>query len=238
MEKEKRESFLFYASFWEAIKEVPREIQGDVLTAIIEYGLYGETTENLKPIAKAMFTLIKPQIDANYKRYKNGKKGGTPVSTNNQSTTKVQPKYNQNTTKVQPNENVNVNVNYNENENVNMPPTLFDFLAERQLAYNNLSNEMKAKLKGLGVEEPIIRTTNMLNKPYIDAVQVLIDFYEKDGFNYAERMSRNLNITDDERRNYIREFLKEQYVLGNETYDYAGLRQHCVNWIRRVKLKR
>ena len=68
----KRDSFIFYQSFYEAIVELPREVQGEVLTAIVEYGLYGETTESLKPIAKAMMLLIKPQIDANQKRYENG----------------------------------------------------------------------------------------------------------------------------------------------------------------------
>lgn len=70
MTKEKRNSFVFYASFWEAIKEVPRDVQGEVLTAIIEYGLYGETTEQLKPIARAMFLLMKHYID------KQGVRGG------------------------------------------------------------------------------------------------------------------------------------------------------------------
>ena len=60
-----REGFIFYASWMEAIKNLPRDIQGDVLTAIIEYGLYGETTDNLKPITKAMLSMVKPQIDAN-----------------------------------------------------------------------------------------------------------------------------------------------------------------------------
>ena len=70
-----RESFVFYRSFFESIRDLPRDIQGEVLTAIIEYGLYGETTENPKPIAGAILTLVKPQIDANNKRYNNGLKG-------------------------------------------------------------------------------------------------------------------------------------------------------------------
>ena len=80
-----RESFVFYRSFYEGIKELPRDIQGEVLTAIMEYGLNGVTTENQKPITKAMFALIKPQLDANNQRFENGKlgaehgkKGGRP----------------------------------------------------------------------------------------------------------------------------------------------------------------
>ena len=69
-----RSSFVFYDSWWEAIKNLPRDVQGDVLTAIIEYGLSGETTGQLKPITKAMLAMVKPQIDANNQRYENGKK--------------------------------------------------------------------------------------------------------------------------------------------------------------------
>ena len=74
-----RTSFVFYASWWEAIKNLPRAMQGDVLTAIIEYGLTGATTAPLKPIAKAMLTMVRTQIDANRQKYENGRRGGRPM---------------------------------------------------------------------------------------------------------------------------------------------------------------
>ena len=70
-----RDSFIFYKSFYEAIADLPKDIRLEVLTAIIEYALFGRSPENLKPFAKGMFTLIKPNIDANTTRYENGKKG-------------------------------------------------------------------------------------------------------------------------------------------------------------------
>ena len=93
-----RNSFVFYSSWWEAIKNLPREIQGEVLTAIIEYGLTGETTESLKPITKALLALVMPQIDSNNKKYENGSKGGRPA-------TKPKPSQNQTETKPKPNGN-------------------------------------------------------------------------------------------------------------------------------------
>lgn len=110
-----RDSFIFYRSFYEGIKELPRDVQGEVLTAIMEYSLNGVTTIQLKPIAKAMFILIKPQIDANTKRYENGKKGGRPSNKNNQNKTETKPNHNQKETKAKPNvnDNDNDNVNYN-----------------------------------------------------------------------------------------------------------------------------
>lgn len=99
-----RDGFIFYRSFYESIKELPRDIQGDVLTAIMEYGLNGETTDNLKPVAKAIFSLIKPQLDANNKRFENGKKGGKPK----QNETENKPNHNQTETKAEPKEKDNV----------------------------------------------------------------------------------------------------------------------------------
>ena len=63
MEKIQRDSFIFYKSFYEAIKDLPRDVQLDVLNAIIEYGLCGVITKNLKPITQAILSLIKPQLD-------------------------------------------------------------------------------------------------------------------------------------------------------------------------------
>lgn len=93
-----RGSMVFYESWIGAIKNLPREVQGEVLTAIIEYGLYGETTESLKPITRAMLDLVKPQIDTNNKRYENGCKGGRKKSNQNQSETKSEPNQNQSET--------------------------------------------------------------------------------------------------------------------------------------------
>lgn len=71
-----RDSFIFYKSFYEAIRDLPRDIRLEVYTAIMEYALYGRQPEELKPFAKGIFTLIKPNIDVNNARFENGKKGG------------------------------------------------------------------------------------------------------------------------------------------------------------------
>lgn len=70
-----RDAFLFYRSFYEAIKDLPKDILLEVFTAIMEYGLYGRLPEDLKPFARGIFTLMKPIIDSNNARYENGKKG-------------------------------------------------------------------------------------------------------------------------------------------------------------------
>ena len=116
----KRESFIFYKSFYDSIKELAPEEQVQIYNAIFNYQFEDKEIE-LKGICKSIFTLIIPQLQANNKRYLNGLKGGAPKG--NQNATKKQPKNNLKLTKKQPNENVNendnVNVNENNNDNVN-----------------------------------------------------------------------------------------------------------------------
>ena len=100
-----RDSFIFYRSFYEAIKDLQRDIQGEIYTAIMEYSLYGKETDNLKPVARSIFTLIKPQIDVNNKRFDNGCKGGRPLKKE---------------TKEKPNDNDNVNDNNINKESTNV----------------------------------------------------------------------------------------------------------------------
>ena len=80
-----RESFIFYRSFYEAIKCMPPDVQAEIYPAICKYALFGELPENLSDIAKGIFTLIKPNIDVNTTRYENGKKGGRKKKTTHAS---------------------------------------------------------------------------------------------------------------------------------------------------------
>ena len=87
------------------------------MDAICLYALDRSEIE-LSPIAKAMFGLIKPQLDANNVRYENGKLGGRPKEPkNNLDKTKTKPKDNLDETKAEPNVNGNVNDNENLNDN-------------------------------------------------------------------------------------------------------------------------
>lgn len=104
-----RNSFIFYRSFYEAISPLPQDEKLELLDAIIQFAL-NQTETELKPISKAMFCLIKPQLNANITRFENGKKGGRP---------KTETKPNNNLTVTEPKANKNVNANVNENVNVN-----------------------------------------------------------------------------------------------------------------------
>lgn len=87
-----RESFIFYRSFYEAIKCMPTDVQTEIYPAICEYALFGKLPKNLSEVAKGMFTLIKPNIDVNTARFENGKKGGRKSRAKKQTAT-AEPAY-------------------------------------------------------------------------------------------------------------------------------------------------
>lgn len=132
-----KESFIFYASFYEAICELDDKKRLKMYDSIAKFALKNEEIGNLNGICKQLFTLIRPQILANntkMERYKQdiengkkgaeyGKRGGRPKKNEDEEKTpggflKNNPRgnpinVNEN---VNDNANVNVNVNYNEKE--------------------------------------------------------------------------------------------------------------------------
>ncbi len=70
----KRESMVFYRSFMEATDSLEAEQYKKVIQMVLHYAMNGEMPEE-KGIEYSLFALMKPQIDANNRRYENGKKG-------------------------------------------------------------------------------------------------------------------------------------------------------------------
>lgn len=107
-----KQSFIFYASFYDAIECLSDKKRLKMYDAIAKLALKNEETE-LKGEEKRLFCLIRPQILANLKRYEDGQKGGRPKKEKVEEikTTGFENK--------KPNENENVNNNENVNINVN-----------------------------------------------------------------------------------------------------------------------
>jgi hypothetical protein len=72
--KDRKESFVFYRSFIEAIRTLPETDQLKVFNSIADFALDQKEPE-LEGTIKGFWMLIKPNIEANNKRYENGKKG-------------------------------------------------------------------------------------------------------------------------------------------------------------------
>lgn len=115
-----RDSFIFYRSFFLSVDRLPEDMQLLLYRAIAQYAL-----DKIEPdfsssqylqFIEAIWDGIRPQLDANYKRFVNGCMGGAPKGNQNakkKKTTKKQPKINRKTIKKQPNVNDNDNVNEN-----------------------------------------------------------------------------------------------------------------------------
>jgi hypothetical protein len=63
-----RDSFIFYRSFFEATKPLSKEQKAELFDCICEFSLNQNIIE-ISDIPNAMFALIKPQLEANQKRY-------------------------------------------------------------------------------------------------------------------------------------------------------------------------
>ena len=133
-----QESFVFYRSFYYAVKDLPPLERDACMCAIMDYALDGIEGE-WEGAAKMALVFAKPQIDANFKRRRDGtkgaehgKKGGRPKKEQSEKTPEgflqnpigVYGETPNGNVNVNENENGNENGNGNENENTFHPPTL------------------------------------------------------------------------------------------------------------------
>ncbi len=108
-----RDSMIVYRSFYEAIKDLEITDQGIVWNAIFEYSLNFKEVE-LSGIPKVIFTLVKPNLQANMKRFENGSK-----PKQKQVVSKIKAKQKQSRSKREANKDKDVNVDKDNNLNPN-----------------------------------------------------------------------------------------------------------------------
>lgn len=126
-----------------AIEVLPSKIQGEILFVITNYICKGVVMENMKPTVKAVFSLIKNQIDISKSRAENGRRGGqkkqdeSKLEANDEANVKQNPSKSQANTqanakqtpkqmlsKSQANGEANIKQNFlKEKENEEIPPT-------------------------------------------------------------------------------------------------------------------
>ena len=111
-----RDSFIFYRSFFEATKTLEPKQAADLYYSICSYALDGKELE-LDNIGTALFSLIKPQLDANIKKWQNGQKGAKFGKLGGRPKTAKKPQKNPSKT-ANVNDNDNNNVNYNNNKEI------------------------------------------------------------------------------------------------------------------------
>lgn len=161
------DSFIFYRSFYEAVKKIPKGEREELYEAIFEYALNGECYTGDNGVAGMVLEFVRPQIDANIQRRMNGmkgaeagKKGGRPIKP--QEDPKKTPNKPQENPKQTPNVNVNDNVEcLNDNGNVDKEKDNTSIIPKEK---KEQTAEFREALINLGVDTDIADEFMLIRK--------------------------------------------------------------------------
>ena len=192
---------IIYRSFFEAIKELPKENQAEVWNAVYELGLNGKRVD-LKGISKTIFTLIAPQIDANYKKFLNGIK---PKHKHIESKTEAKPKQKISKTEA----NVNVNVNDNEKDIY-----IYRAFAHLKLSVNDF-NKLQTKYSKQQIDDVLDSIENFKKNTSYNCLYLTAN-------NWLKRdVQKNEVETSDDRlyKNVMAQIAKNEEIMKNQKND-------------------
>ena len=210
-------SFVFYDSFRDSVEDMEDNDRLAFYEAIFDYALKGELPTNLSKELARLFKLVRPQIDANIKRRKDGKKGGRPSKKNNSSPDEsIEKNYEKTSGFEQENhrlENKKPNVNVNDNVNVNVNANVLEF-AEKEFGRTLSSSEVEfinsweynPEIIKLAIKETVLN--QVFNVKYTDKI-----LYEWDKANLKDVNSIKKHLKK----------RKEQQSEDNEGYHYRRL---------------
>lgn len=218
-----QDSFVFYDSFRKAVKKKSDDKRLAFYEAIIDYALTG-IEPDLDEELESLFIMAKPQLDANTKRKKDGKKGGRPSKkddenvSNNYEETIVSEEENYKKTSGFENKNHRLknkkpNVNVNDNVNVNANVNVLEF-AEKEFGRTLSSSEVEfinsweynPEIIKLAIKETVLN--QVYNVKYTD--KILYE-WEKANLKDVNSIKKHLKKR------------KEQQSEDNEGYHYRRL---------------
>lgn len=189
-EKNLRESFIFYKTFYDCIKNLPQKSQNKIYSSVCEYVFFGKIIE-LNGLENGIFSMIKAQLDANNRRCSNGKNGGRPRKNAISETDDKKPMVLKNDVKIKTNGFENNTENKNQrlskddvqkkpNENVN------DNVNENV----NVEKESK-KEKEIAIIDSMIDSYN-ISEPLLEKVKEWLDYKKQRKESYIERGLKSL----------------------------------------------
>lgn len=204
--KRQRDTFIFYRSFKESMSDLSDADKLIMYEAITDYSLDMKEPE-LTGFPKALFSLIRPFLDANTQRWKNGCKGGAPKGNKNnrfsKSTTEVQPEVNQSTTEVQANKDKNVNKD--KNKDINKESTIVS--KKDELSLSSPSEEFIKFNQWLDKHCPfVLKVKTQMTEP---EYQKLLAKYTKKEISDVLESLNNWNDFPKKRTNVYRSTLDE-----------------------------
>ena len=203
-----KNSFVFYRSFYESIKDLDDPTKLEILNAICEYSL-NDITPDLSVVGNAIFTLIKPNIDNAMKKYnasvENGKKGGRPRKEENLE----KPNQNLEETQTKSNGNLDLylydNDNVNDNDNIN----IYSPAKAEQLPYKEIIDYLNLK------SNSNYKYTSQKTKDLIKA-RINNGFTIEDFKKVIDKKSQEWLGTDFEK------FLRPETLFGNKFEGYLN----------------
>jgi hypothetical protein len=139
-----RNSFIFYRSFYEAISDLPDEQQLEIYKAIASYSFDFKEPE-LSGVSKSFWKLIRPNLEANNKRFENGKK---PKKKQNRSKTEAKQK--QNRSKAE----ANKDVDKDKEEDVNVEG---DVYTQKKIEKNDKQEKIPEKKEFMAYGKEILK---------------------------------------------------------------------------------
>lgn len=236
-----RDSFIFYRSFFESMDGLNDKQKLEIFNAICNYSLNFQESD-LSGISKSIFTLMKPNLDANNKRYVNGTKGGEygikgGRPKNPKQTPDVTPRKPQEnpieTPNQTPNKDKDVDKDKDDNDDVDgdgeKKPTTPVFIEEIR---EQLDSDFYAYLQSREqLKTPIELIPDYASKIncYFTLVQVIPLFKQK--------IKHLPNKSENSINSGIREWLRYNAIKKTNVSweNYADMAQHCINFMLKPK---
>lgn len=182
-----RDSFIFFNSYYDAIRELPDEEQGQIYKAIIDYALDQIEPNGLSFIGKMCFKLIKPTIDASLSRYdanvENGKKGGRPKNPNkteikpknNPIKTQSKPNKNPNETQTEPKQNLNMDMDTDMDMDIKKDMDVDICMCTNELEY--IESTSNTDTRAIGGDKVAEHTPSQTNKKFVKPTVLEVQKY-------------------------------------------------------------
>lgn len=169
----KRESFVFYRSFLEAIEDLDIATQNEFFMAISKYALDGQHPQ-FTGLKQAVWKQIKYNLDISIARYEkcvdNGGKGGAPKGSKNNPKGRNQYSKDNQKDNQEDNQEDNLNVNDNSNDNPNVN--------------DNANDKKEINLKRQTFKSPTLQEVKdyVLEKGYNMSAEMFFDYYTSNGW--------------------------------------------------------
>lgn len=211
--------FVFFPSFLECVENAPIEERGNVVYAIVKYGITGKLPSNLPQSFKMIFPAIKPIIDSTIKKYnaqiENGKKGGRPKT----KSSLEKPKQNPNESQLKPNNNQiesQLPTNGKPNTNLNKEK---DKEKKKEIDIDKNNNNIK-EINKESIVDDVVNCLNEKRKFYYDCL--------------IEKLNKLSNILDPIKLNKLEKLFMEVYnknsfVIANENISSGDVLEKFVN---------